>query len=323
MILAGDVGGTKIHLAICESAARQRRVHETVIATAAVESLAEAAARFVSGCGTTVQAAAFGVAGPVVDERVVGTNLPWPVDAAQLSHEMGGIPVRLLNDLEAAGHAMAGLTADEVAVLQVGVERAGVRALVSPGTGLGESLLIPSGGDWISLAGEGGHADFAPRTQEEWELHRYLAEHFGRVSYERIVSGPGLVNVYCWLRDSGRCPDDLGVAAVPGENTPAVAIGTAAAGGNSGIGREAARIWTTVLGAEAGNTVLRGVALGGLYLGGGIPARLLPRLREPWFLDAFLDKHPHRELLEGVPVRVVLVEDTTVRGAARAAAAEL
>lgn len=326
MILAGDVGGTKIHLALHDgSAPPGEKAGEAMLVTGAVASLPEAVAALAARAPRPVRACALGVAGPLLDGDVVGTNLPWPVRRAEISRALGGAPVTLLNDLEAAGHGLDALRDDELALVHEGDPAPGAnRGLVSPGTGLGESILLRRGEETLPVGSEGGHADFAPRTDEEIDLLRHLRARWGRVSVERVVSGPGLVNVFCWLRDSGRVPDDSGIDARPGDSAPAARISTAAlADGGARICREALRVWVAALASEAGNLALRGTTVGGVFLGGGIPPRILPALRGDNFASAFRTKEPHAAMLERVPVRVVMATDTALRGAARVAAALL
>jgi glucokinase len=322
MILAVDIGGTKIHAALYEreGPAVEKRT-ETVLGTADVVSPNEALVRFVRDAGVEIEACGLGVAGPVLEGRVDGANLPWELSAAGVSDALGGVPVALLNDLEASAFGLSQVAPDEFVTLQEGrTDPAGARALVSPGTGLGAAIIIPAGDGWRPVPGEGGHADFAARTDEEVDLLRWLRDIFGRVSTERVVSGPGLVNVFVWLRDSGRVADDSDIEAQAGDSAPAALVTLGALEGGSEICREALRIWTGAFGAEAGNVALRGLATGGVFLGGGIPGRVLPALREEGFLRAFRDKAPQEKLAASLPVRVVLSAETTLLGAASVAA---
>jgi glucokinase len=322
MILAADVGGTKIHAALFErTASGLAKRSERLLGTADVGSPAAALAAFVRDEGRPIEACAIGVAGPVLGDRVVGANLPWELGCSEVSEALGGVPVRLLNDLEASGHGLDALAPDELETLQAGRPDArGPRALVSPGTGLGETILVPDGRGFRPIPGEGGHADFAPRTDEEVDLLRWLRGVWGRVSAERVVSGPGLVNVFLWLRDSGRIADDSGIEARAGDSAPAARIARAALERSSSICGEALRIWVGAFGAEAGNVALRGLATGGVFLGGGIPARILPALRDGPFLPAFRAKEPQERILVAIPVRVVVNPETTLLGAAIVAA---
>ena len=325
MIIAGDIGGTKIHLArFTRAGASLVKGEERLLPTAGTPSLPEAIAAFAEDTGGGVEACGLGVAGPVAGGFARGTNLPWDIDAAEVAVGLGSATVFLRNDIVASAYALDDVAPADLVTLQEGTPADGAnRALISPGTGLGESVLLRVGGAWHPVASEGGHADFAPRTDEELELLRWLRDRFERVSVERVVSGPGLVNVFCFLRDTTRVPDDSGVDASPGDSAPAALIARAGLAGGSRITAESLRVWTAALGSAAGNLVLRGTAFAGVWLGGGIPARVLPALREPGFLEAFRAKEPHRELLTRVPVRVVLDPEMALKGAARVAADSL
>jgi len=319
MILAGDVGGTKTHLALFrEVGAALAKERESVTATRDHASLEDAVRSFLAVSPSSLTGAAFGIAGPVHRGRVLGANLPWEVTSEGLARALGGdgTVVRLLNDLEASALALADLGDEELVYLQRGEPPGeGARALLSPGTGLGLAIVPEDG---APLASEGGHADFSARTDEEIDLLRYLRERFGRASVERVVSGPGIVNVFCWLRDRGVVPDDSGIEAEPGDSMPAAAITDGAE--TSRICAETVRVWYDAFGAEAGNLALRAVARGGVFLGGGIPSRLAPQLERSGFLAAFRAKPPHEALVRAIPVAVVLDRELALRGAARAAA---
>ncbi|MGQ0723021.1 MAG: glucokinase [Candidatus Eiseniibacteriota bacterium] len=317
VILAADIGGTKVHLALFERRGdRFEKAREAVLATASIASPAEAIAAFARAGPGRVAAVGLGVAGPVVDGRVQGTNLPWVVSGEEVARAVGA-KVRLLNDLEASAHGIAALVPDEVATIQAGRPARANRALVSPGTGLGESILRLDGERWLPVGSEGGHADFAARTDEEIELMRHLRSHWGRVSVERVVSGPGLVAVFSWLRGTGRAPDDSGL---PAGDPDAASVTQGALEGRSRLCADALRIWTAAFGAEAGNVALRGFALGGVYLGGGIAPRILAALRAGPFLEALRSKTPFEERLREIPVHVILTPETVLRGALAAAA---
>jgi len=320
MILAVDIGGTKLHAALFEETGpRLEKADETLLATADITSPAEALRAFAGERRARIAACAVGVAGPVLGDRVAGANLPWELSGAALSEALGGVRVALLNDLAASALGLDALGPADLVTLQEGSpDPDGPRALVSPGTGLGEAIVVRGPDGWRPVAGEGGHADFAPRTDEEMELARWLRGRFGRVSAERVISGPGLANVFAWLRDSGRVADDSGLDRA--DPVPAASITEGALEGGSGICREALRVWSEAFGAEAGNLGLRAIATGGVYLGGGIPGHVLPALRAGGFLRAFGSKAPHEALAARFPVRVVLNPETTLLGAALVAA---
>ncbi len=320
LLLAVDVGGTKIHAAIGrfdrESFVRVREARAATEGTPDLPAFLHALAGSERG---DVAAVGVGIAGPVLGDRVRGANLPWEIDARDISGALGGAPVVLMNDLVASALGLETLAPDECVTIHAGSPRPhGNRALVSPGTGLGECILVRDGPRVHPIASEAGHADFAPRTDDEIDLLRFLRARFGRASAEHVVSGPGLVNVFDWLRESGRFIDDSGIASAGGESGPAE-ISARALAGSSRICVEALRMWVRALASEAGNVALRGLATGGVDLGGGIPAKVLPFLREPGAFDPFFAKPPQDELLRSIPIRVVTTPETTLRGAAIAA----
>jgi glucokinase len=320
VILAADIGGTRVRCALAPRNEPGRRARDAVLRTADIDDPVAALVAFAVSSPRPIRAAVLGVAGPVFENAVRGANLPWTVDGAELSRGLAGAPTLLVNDLEAAAHAIAWLGADETVTLHAGIPRDGHRVVISPGTGLGEAVLVRRDGNWIPVAGEGGHADFAARTEEEADLLAYLRGIFGRVSWERVVSGQGLVNVFCWQRDRSGIEESPAIPAFPGRSEPAAEIGEAALRGTSRLAAEAVRVWCGALGAEAGNAALRVVARGGVYLGGGIPPRLLSLLRASAFVEAFCDKAPHEALLREFPVHVVTAEDAALRGALHLAA---
>jgi glucokinase len=250
-----------------------------------------------------------------VHGRASLTNVSWQVDAAAIARTLGLADVRLLNDLTAMAFAIPVLTAAEWHTLQAGTANPdGNIALIAPGTGLGEAHLIRTGGTWVPSPSEGGHADFAARTPREVELLGFLTEQFGRADYERVISGPGLVNVHRFAHRA-RC-------AIVDLDAPQAAarISASALERRCDACVETLEIFVGVLGAEAGNTALRTVATGGVFLGGGIPPKILAALETPRFLDAFRAKAPMQDLLAQVPVHVIMHPDPGLLGAAVAAA---
>jgi glucokinase len=323
VILAGDVGGSKTHLALYEPAASlrgpllERRLPSREHAT--LEALVQ---EFLRGAPGRPDRAVLGIAGPVVDQRVEATNLPWRISAAGLSAELGGVPVRLVNDLEATAWGLPLLEADEVETLHAGEPRPGNRALIAAGTGLGEALLLRDGGTWRPCASEGGHADFGPRDPLEDELLAWLRARHGRVSYERVLSGPGLADLYRFLAVTGRGSADPGVAArFAAAADPGAVVSTAALDGSCGRARLALERFVSIYGAEAGNLALKALAVNGVYLGGGIAPRILPFLRAGGFLAAFRDKGRLGPMLARVPVAVLRDDRAALWGAARLAQA--
>lgn len=331
MILAGDIGGTKASLALFERqgpGAIGDRLRPEVFRAADFESPEALLAEYRRRHPEPVECAAFGVAGPPVNGRVVGTNLAWPMDSASLARRLGA-PVFFLNDLEASGYGIPALRSQDLATIQEGSEAPeGNAALIAPGTGLGETTLARIGGQLVPVASEGGHADFAARTDDEIDLFRSLREEEGRVSYETVLSGPGLARVAAWTharRDaaagaSARSGEEAWrqhLAEPGGEEALPARISRAALGGACPWCARTLQMFVSILGAEAGNLALRCVARAGVYLAGGIAPKILPALDSDLFRTAFTDKEPHRELLRSVPVRVVRNEHSAVLGAAR------
>jgi glucokinase len=323
MILAGDLGGTKTHLALFEPGPPLRLVRLETFASAAFPSLDAMLDRFRGEGAPRLAAAALGVAGPIVGATAVLPNLAWSVDADRVASTLGLPAVALLNDVEASVWALELLGDGETATLLAGAAAAGGnQAVISAGTGLGEAMLVRAGARRYAVASEAGHADFAPRTDLEIELLRWLRERKGRVSWERILSGPGLLNVHAFLSATGRGAEPPSVTDAIREGD-AAAISRAALEGTSERCALALDLFTSVYGAEAGNLVLRSVATGGLFLGGGIAPKILPWLRREPFRRAFLDKGRLSPLVAATPVKVVLNERAALLGAARHAAETL
>lgn len=315
MILAGDIGGTNTRLAFFDGPEPQEI---QVFQSAAYPGLAAIAKEFLGAHHRKIDAACFGIAGPVRQGEVEATNLPWKVSAAQLAAELGVKQVRLLNDLEANAHGIAALGEKDFVVLRAGdADPRGNRALLSAGTGLGEAGLISIDGAYVPFATEGGHSDFAPHNATEVALFEYLAARFGHVSNERILSGPGLVNVYNFFRDTGRASEPPWLAQEIAAGDPSAVIAQHA--GDNDLCAMALAQFVRIYGAEAGNLALRMLATGGLYVGGGIAPKILKKLREPAFLEAFDQKGRVANLLESIPVRVILNEKTALIGAGRVA----
>ncbi len=324
MILAGDIGGTNTRLALFEESGALVPAHSKTFPSREHASLADIVRSFLAGSGERPGRACIGVAGAVRGGRVAATNLPWRIDAAALAAELSIGRVALLNDLEAAGWVVEVLPPADVAVLSAGEpDPDGNGAVIAAGTGLGEAGLVHDGRRRRPFASEGGHADFSPRGEIEVELWRHLSARFGHVSWERVVSGPGLVNVYGFLRDTGRGEEPAWLAAEMREGDPAAAVARAALAGRSGLAARALEIFASAYGSAAGNIALHFAALAGIWIAGGIAPRVLPALRAPGFLEAFRDKGRFRPWLEKVPVRVVLDERAPLLGAARYALQEM
>jgi glucokinase len=319
VILAGDVGGTNTRLAFAEEQdGRLSFRMEATYPSREHASLEAVLREFLAANPQPVSCAAFGIAGPVKNGRCDATNIPWVVDAALLAKELGLERAGLINDLEANAWGLAELEAADFAVLNEGAPDArGNVAIVSAGTGLGEAGLYWDGTRHRPFATEGGHADFAPRNRLEAELLEYLLKQFSRVSYERAVSGPGLLNVYRFLRDTDRGEEPAWLAERMRQQDPSAVISRAALGRESALCEQALDLFVTLYGAEAGNVALKHLATGGVYLGGGIAPKILPKLRDPIFLNAFLAKGRMKPLMQAIPVRVILNDLTALLGAAR------
>jgi len=321
MILAGDIGGTKTRLALFTAAGeRLESCVEETFPSREHGGLDEIVRAFVSQQQVSVTHAGFGVAGPVKHSRSETTNLPWVVDARQLAGQLGIASVVLINDLEANAYGVAALEAKDFVILSHGAPDAeGNAAIIAAGTGLGEAGLYWDGAQHHPFACEGGHTDFAPRNELEIELLRYLLTRFTRVSYERVLSGPGLYNIYQFLRDTGRGKEPVWLTEELHEQDPAATISQAALTDRSALCVQALDLFVSLYGAEAGNLALKVMATGGLYVGGGIAPKILQKLQDSTFVQAFLTKGRMQPLLEAMPVRVILNDKTALLGAARCA----
>jgi glucokinase len=320
MILAGDVGGTKVHLALYSfdggrlKVVRERRfpAHEFASLDAAVKTF------LAGGSREEIVAACFGCPGPVRDGRLKLTNLAWTLDTRELARLLGIERVFLINDLEANGYGIPELAAESVVTLHEGDAAAvGHRGLIAAGTGLGEALLIWDGERHRPIASEGGHCDFAARTEREIALLEYLRRKLGgRVSWERVVSGLGIQNIYGFLRDVEKIEEPEWLRERMAAEDPNAVIGACAEDGSSELCRETMQTFAAAYGAEAGNIALKVLATGGIYLGGGIAPKTLTMLASGGFMQAFLDKGRLSPLLESIPVRVILDESCALLGAA-------
>src|SRR5215471_1723355 len=319
MILAGDIGGTNTRLAVFEIADQKPRlITEQTYPSREYNGLEAIVAKFLSEHPAKIARACFGVAGPVRDDKARTANLPWVIDGAQLAAVVGDANVLLINDLEANAWGLSLLEDSDFLILNQGSpDPEGNGAIISAGTGLGEAGLIYENGRRRPFASEGGHADFAPRTELEVELLKFLMKETGHVSTERVLSGPGLVNVYRFLRDTGRFTEPTWLAdEMKSSSTPAAVISRTALEGKSDLCTAAAEIMVSIYGAEAGNLALKMLATAGVYLGGGIAPKIAEKLKGSQFIDAFTDKGRMRALLEAIPVRVVMNDQTALMGSA-------
>lgn len=348
MILAGDIGGTKTHLALYEwTESRVEPVRQQTFYSRDYGQLEEVLEEFLNPPAPAppiqpedqddsgnrsddrqlpepeplrIEAACFGVAGPVIDQRCQTTNLPWVVSAADLAKRFEIPKVMLLNDLESTAHGLLVLRPDEFATLNQGRPPSVKRcmALIAAGTGLGEALLVWAKDHFHVLSSEGGHCDFAPNSDAEIDLLRHLRGQYLHVSYERVLSGPGLQTIYEFLRDTKKNEPTWLAEQIRVGDGPAV-IAEAGLKGQADIAKQALDMFAAIYGAEAGNLVLKSMALDGVYLGGGIAPKLLTKLQDGTFLRAFTNKGRYKRLMSNIPIRVIVNDKTALLGAASVA----
>ncbi len=320
MLLAGDIGGTKTNLAVyAAESGLSAPLAESTFPSGRYPSLEALIEDFRVHTHLPFESAVFGVAGPVVDGKAAVTNLPWRMEEKGLAAALGVKSVKLLNDLESIANAVPSLDAKDLHTLHVGqpVER-GPIAIVAPGTGLGEAFLTWERKRYKAHPSEGGHASFAPVNEEQLDMLRFLQGKLGHISYERVCSGLGIPNIYAFFKETGRCPEPgwltEKLAAAP-DPTPVI-VETALADPECAICRCTLEMFVAILGGEAGNMALKVLATGGVYLGGGIPPRILPVLESGTFLAAFTAKGRFAGLLQNLPVHVILNPKAALLGAA-------
>ncbi len=325
MILAGDIGGTKTVIALFE----EKHGDLSLVADATFPSrehasLEDILARFLHDRGAVaLRAGCFGVAGAVIDGKCKTTNLPWELDEQYLARAIKAPRAKLLNDLEAAAYGMLYLRPDELVPLnpRAAPRRPGNVAVIAAGTGLGEGMLYWDGQRYHPMASEGGHVDFAPRTDQEIELLRYLRNKIGHVSYERVLSGPGFYNVFCFLRDSGAHPESAALTErLRAGGDPSAVITQMGLAGEDPLCVATLDLFCTLYGAEAGNLALKCLALGGVFVGGGIGPKMLPALKRGAFLKGFTDKGRFASLLGSLEINVALNPRAPLLGAGHFAA---
>ena len=317
MILAGDIGGTKAQLALFPPGADARSPSaQDRLPTQGSPSLEAIVRQFLAQTGAKPTTMTFGIAGPVADNKCMTTNLPWQVDGAAMGAEFGA-RVTLLNDLESTAWGLSTLRGDDVAVLQEGDTLAGNRCLIAAGTGLGEAIIGWDGKRWRPMASEGGHCDFAARDKLEDELLHWLRARYGRVSYERVLSGPGLADLYRFFRETRRGDEPPEIAMkFDHADQPAAIVTESALDGSCERARLTLERFVEIYGAECGNLALKALSLGGAYVGGGIAPKILGAIQRGGFLRAFFDKGRLSPLLARMPLAVVLDPKTAVWGAA-------
>lgn len=325
IILAGDVGATKTNLGLFT--VRENTLTPLRLKTFASKDypgLIPLVREFLSNETTLIPRACFGVAGPVIDGKSKTPNLPWFLDAEEIARSLALDSVSLINDLEANAYGLLTLEPEAFAMLNEGVmPRHGNMALIAAGTGLGQSIIVTDERVYRPLASEGGHADFAPRTEIEIELLRYLMALFGHVSYERLLSGPGLLNIYNFLRESQQFTEPPWLKERMSSDDSSAVISEMALAKKADICIKALDLFVTIYGAEAGNLALKAKAVRGVYVGGGIAPKILEKLRDGTFIRAFADKGRYADFVSKIPVRVVLNDEAALRGAAYYAALPL
>lgn len=323
MILAGDIGGTHTRIALFESDAASatptlKMLLERVYPSREYKSLDEIVSLFLSHERVAVDRACFGIAGPVIHGEVSTPNLAWVVSALRLAKIVASDAVWLINDLQAHASGVDDLLPTDFVALNKVVSGIGNGALIAAGTGLGEAGLYWDGLRRWPFPCEGGHADFAPRNDLEIALLQHLLRKFGRVSYERVLSGPGLRNIYEFLRDSGREQEPNWLQEeLTASPDPVAVISVHGLQGKCSICERVLDIFVNVYGAEAGNLALKLMASGGVFLSGGIAAKILPKLTGPAFIEAFVTKGRLQPLLEAIPVKVIVNDQVGLIGAAR------
>ncbi len=317
-ILGGDIGGTKTNLGLF-IAGKRRPVLKVVDTYTSQEApdLENILDRFLQKHDVSISSACFGIAGPVKKGRCKMTNLPWDVSERKIKNRFGWNRVLLVNDLTATAYAVPFLTKRDLFPLnQARTARGENLGLIAPGTGLGEALLIWRDGRYAPVPSEGGHSDFAPKNEAEIDLWRYLHQRVGHVSTERVLSGPGLFIIYCWLKYTGQGAEPTWLAERMNEGDPSKIISEAALVEKQPLCVKALDLFVSIFGSAAGNLALTGLTRGGIYLGGGIAPKILPKLREGSFMKAFTDKGRFSDLLSQIPVRVILNDRAALLGAA-------
>ncbi len=316
-ILCGDIGGTKTRLAVYAADHSPGFTAENSYPSRDFNSLTEIASNFLSDLDIPITHAAFGLAGPISERRCKTTNLPWEIDADKMEHELQIPSVYLINDLEATAYGISALDAKDFCTLQQGRENTpGNRAVIAAGTGLGEAGMFWDGCKHIPFASEGGHCDFAPSSELEFNLLSSLKQDSSNVCWEDILSGPGLVSIYSFLLDWHKQSKPTFLNTNQSTGTAAETITNLANDKLDSVAVEALELFSRLYGAEAGNLALKHMATGGIYLGGGIAPKIVNWLQRPQFLEAFCQKGKMRALMESIPVQVILNDRAALYGPA-------
>ena len=320
MILAGDIGATRTRLAAFQTEGNKLQcVVEKTYKSQEHDGLREIIDTFVKNEGIPVHSACFGVAGPVRAGRSKISNLPWTIDSRELASQLRLNSVGLINDLEAYAYGIDALESKDFVTLSDGIEDAeGNRVVISARTGLGVAGLYWDGFRHHPFPCEGGHADFAPKNELEAELAQYLRRKYGHVSCERILSGPGIKNIYDFLHDTEKAEEPAWLQKQMSEAPdPPALISQLALEHKAAICDQTLNIFVSVYGSETGNCALNFLATGGIFIGGSIAAKIVPRMQDPVFMNSFLDKGRMRALLADMPVKIVANDDSGIIGAAR------
>jgi len=321
LVLAGDIGGTKTIMALfSREKGPLHPLHEISYVSSAYPGLDAIIEDFFSHSKATAATACFGVAGPVREGRAVITKLPWQPDARRLQESHGFARATLINDLAANGYALPNLAQSDFFTINRGIRtHEGALGIIAPGTGLGEAVFTWDGSRYLAVPSEGGHSDFAPQSEIEIELLRFLKKKYDHVSYDRICSGRGLPDIFEYYRSLGHfaVPEWLAEELTAAEDPAPVIVSAAlTAAEQCKICRKTLELFVSILGAEAGNLALKGLTTGGMFLGGGIPPRILPALQEEKFMKSFTGKGRMSYLLQDVPVKVILNPKAALIGAA-------
>ena len=324
IVLAGDVGGTKTRLGLFEvNRGRLRLLSEKTFLSKNYKGLENILVDFLRG-EREIASACFGVAGPVTEEVVIATNLPWWIDIQSLQRVLPLKKVEVINDLVANAYGISVLKKNDFEILNVGKIKKGSQALISAGTGLGEAILFWDGQQHVPSPSEGGHAEFGPRNHLEMELFHYLSDYFDHVSYERVLSGDGLFHIYQFLKDSKRFGNEPSwLFEKMKSEDPAEVISEMARLKKNKLCSKALDLFTSIYGATAGNLALQVMAIGGVFIGGGIAPKIIWKLKDGTFMKAFKDKGRLSHIVAHIPVRVIMNERTALLGAASRARALL
>lgn len=321
MILAGDIGGTKTNLALYEASANGLEVRaQNQFKSRDYSSLTDVIIEFIKETDNPkIEAACFGIAGPVINGRCRTTNLPWDITTSGLQEHLDTNKVRLMNDLESTAYGMLYLDDNEFVDLNPnGRVIDGNRAIIAAGTGLGEAIMFWDGAHYHPIGTEGGHTDFAPVTPQQDELLQWLRNRYpGHVSVERILSGPGVYTLYEFLAETGYAPQPAFMSNLSDNADRSAMVSQGALRDKDPLCLAALRLFAEIYGAEAGNLALKTLSLGGVYIGGGIAPKILPIIRNEHFMNGFTAKGRFEEMLRGMQVRVALNAETSLLGAAR------